>query len=136
MSFREKSAWVMGALILVSGLFYVRLMLATSGYATSPVAIFVPYTIAVIVGSIIVQVVLAVLSPKEASASADERERVVLDKSGHWSGIVLAFGAVGGALHYMWNGAGDQLFHAVILSLSVSQLAEYACQIFLFRRGV
>ena len=45
------------------------------------------------------------------------------------------FGAVGSLLHYLQHGNGDLLFHSVLASLIVSQIAEYAFQIALLRRS-
>ena len=137
MSFREKSAWAMGAVMLLTGLFY--LSIAANMPADAPpiaqVGPLIPYVIAVVVLSIAVQVVLAIRSPKEADAPADEREKIALDKAGHWSGFVLAVVAIHGALQYLWTGQGNLLFQWIIGALILSQIAEYAFQIWLFRRG-
>ncbi len=91
--------------------------------------------ILVIVASIIAQTTLAVLQPKDANAPADERERPLLDRAGNWSGIVLGVGAVTSLLHFVYHGDGNLLFHSIMGSLILSQIAEYAFQIFLFRRN-
>lgn len=138
MSFREKSAWVMAAVTIAAGLYYLNLLLAGSdghGATPAPVGIFVSYTIAVVVASVAAQVVLAVLSPREASAPADERERPLLRAAGSWAGVVLGFGAVTSLLTFLVLRDGNLLFHMVLGSLIVSQVAEYAFQIALFRRG-
>lgn len=138
MSFREKSAWVMGALMLVAGLYYLSLALQASramGGAAPPLAIVAPYILLVVVGSVVVQTILAVLTPREANAPADERERPLLDRAGHWSGYVLAVGALAGLWNFMVHGDGQLMFHIVVGALIVSQIAEYAFQIVLLRRG-
>jgi hypothetical protein len=96
MSFREKSAWVMAALMSGAGLYYLSLVYAASqaiGETAPPIVVFV-FVALVIVGSVVVQIILAVASPKEASAPADERERTVEHRAGNWSGLVLGVGAV------------------------------------------
>jgi hypothetical protein len=138
MAFREKSAWVMGALMLAAGLYYLNMAIGVSreiGWTAPPMAIFIPYVILVIIASVAAQTTLAILSPREASASADERERPVLDRAGNWSGIVLAVGAVTALLHYLSHGNGNLLFHSVMGSMILSVIAEYAFQIILFRRS-
>lgn len=138
MSFREKSAWVMAVLMIGAGLFYLKLVLAASqpqGAAAAPAGIFAAYTILVVIASVVAQVVLAVLSPREANAPADERERPLLQRAGHWSGTVLGFGAVASLLTFLARADGNLLFHMVMGSLIVSQVAEYAFQIALFRRS-
>ena len=54
----------------------------------------IPYVLAVIVLSIVAQTILALSSPKEANAPADERERAAIDLAGHWSGVVLGVLAI------------------------------------------
>jgi len=46
-----------------------------------------------------------------------------------------AFGVVSGAILYLWQGQPNLLFHFVIGSMIVSQIAEYAFQLALFRRA-
>lgn len=138
MSFREKSAWFMGALMTVAGLYYLRLALQASdalGRGAPPIAVVAPYVLLVVVGSIVIQTILAVLAPKEANAPADEREGPLLDRAGHWSGYVLAVGALAGLWNFMVHGDGQLMFHIVVGALIVSQIAEYAFQIVLLRRG-
>ncbi len=135
MSFREKSAWAMGALMLLTGLLYLRIALDHWAPGSMEIHDLVHWVILVIIGSIAIQTVLAIASRKEAQKPADERERLILLRASKWSGHVLAFGAVGGALGYLSQGNGDGLFHIVMGSLIVSQFAGYALQVFFFRRG-
>lgn len=133
MAFREKSAWVMAAITLLTGIFYVRTSLS---YPGSPVQETVlPYVLLIVILSVIAQVVLALRSPKEAAAPADERERLVIQKSGYWAGIVLVVGIVlaGGA--YIWAPDGNMLFHRVVFALIGAQLVQYAAEIALLRRA-
>lgn len=138
MSFRERSAWVMGAIMLIAGLNYLVRALTTArdlGWQAPPVELFVPLTMTVVVASIIAQIVLAVWMPKEAEAPADERERPLLDRAGNWAGFVLGFGAVAGLLNFLLHQDGLLLFHILLGSLILAQTAEYAFQIVLFRRN-
>lgn len=138
MSFREKSAWAMAAVMTLAGLYYLNLFVGAYrqlGSAPPPVGIFVTYAVIVIIGSIAAQVALAASAPRESGAPADERERPLLQRAGHWSGIVLGFGAIGALLHYLQHGNGDLLFHSVLASLIVSQIAEYGFQIAFLRRS-
>lgn len=137
MSFREKSAWVMALLMTGAGLYYWYILAAASQAigATAPAAIVLGFVILVVIGSIIVQILLALSSPKEANSPADERERRVQLSAGHWSGVVLAIGAVLSLGHYLVRADGNMLFHLVMASLIVAQIAEYAIQIILVRRS-
>ena len=136
MSFRERSAWVMGALMIAAGLYYWYAVAAASRAigATAPAAIVIGFVLLVVVASIAIQTLLALSSPKEANMPADERERLVQRSAGHWSGLVLAIGAVLSLGHYMVSANGNMLFHLIMASLIVAQIAEYALQIILVRR--
>jgi DNA-binding XRE family transcriptional regulator len=137
-SFREKSAWVMGTLMMGAGLYYLNMVVSASremSWAAAPVPIFIPFTLFVVVASIVAQVTLGVLTPKDANAPADERERPLLDHAGHWSGVVLGAGAVTSLLHFLYHQNGALLFHMIMGSLILSQIAEYAFQITLIRRN-
>jgi hypothetical protein len=139
MSFREKSAWVMGLVMVVTGLFYLSIAIGTSGgmgRIVPPMTVLVPYVGLVVIASIVAQTTMAILSPREAHAPADERERLVLDRAGNWSGSVLGIGAVTSLLHFLYHGDASLLFHMVMGSLILSQIAEYTLQIALMRRGV
>lgn len=132
MSFREKSAWAMAAVLLVVGAFYVKLV-ALDG--VPPAAAAIPFVLFTVVLSVVAQVGLALLSPKEASSPADERERVAIDKAAHFSSYVLVIGALVGLGQFMFAADGARLFHIVLTCLILSQIAEYCAQIFLFRRA-
>jgi hypothetical protein len=88
-----------------------------------------------VIGSVAAQVALALSAPNEANAPADERERPALQRAGNWSGVVLGVGAVTSLLHYLQHGNGNLLFHMVLGSLIVAQIAEYVFQIALLRRS-
>lgn len=140
MSFREKTAWGMGLILILAGVWYFQRVISQSealGETAAPNLRFViGYVVLVVLASIFTNILIAVTSGKEADAPADERERAILDKAGHWSGIVLAVGAMAGLWHFGWQQDGNLLFHIVFGSLMASQVAEYAFQLFLFRRGV
>ena len=137
MSFREKSAWLMALLMAAAGLFYLHVVRGVSHVRgeTVPSATVIGFVILVVICSVVAQIVLALSSPKEANAPADERERIVQQRAGNWSGLVLAAGAVFSLGHFMVYSDGIMLFHLVMASLIVSQIAEYAFQIVLVRRS-
>lgn len=134
MSFREKSTWVMTAVMLLSGLFY---MMSALPYPGSPVMeTVVPYVLLVIVLSVAGQVVLAIRSPDEARAPLDERERLVVDRAGYWGGVILAAAIVLAGIAYVVAPNGNMLFHHAVLALIVAQIAQYIMQIALLRRAL
>ena len=138
LSFREKSAWAMGALFLALTTTYlidVQPISWRSGVAPPVDRHFIKIAIATIVGSIIIQSFLAARNPKEADAPADERERAALARAGNLSGLILGFGCIAALMNYLVHPNGDLLFHGILISLLVSTVAESALQILFFRRG-
>jgi hypothetical protein len=137
MSFREKSAWLMALLMIAAGLYYFHIVSAASRALgeTAPPAVAIAYVILVVAGSVVVQIVLALSSGKEANAPADERERLVRQRAGNWSGLVLATLVVASLGHFLVRADGNMLFHLVVASLIVAQVADYAFQILLLRRS-
>lgn len=138
MSFREKSAWLMALLMTGAGLYYLHLVRGASQAIgeTAPPAVVIAFILLLVNGAIVGQTILALSLRKEAAAPADERERLVQQRAGSWSGLVLATLAVVSLGHFMIWGDGNMLFHLVLASLIVAQIAEYAFQILLFRRSV
>jgi hypothetical protein len=133
MSFRERSAWVMGCTLILIGGFYLKLVI---GDGVPPSSAAVPFVLGAIVFSIAAQIVLAVISPREAASSIDERERLVIDKAARFSSYVLTTGVVVGLCMFMVSPDGMKLFHIALTSLILGQLAEYGAQIFLLRSRV
>ncbi|MCF6328390.1 MAG: hypothetical protein L3J02_01130 [Henriciella sp.] len=139
MSFHEKTAWVMGIVMIVAGAYYFNLVARASsalGGVSPPVIGFViAYIVFVVIASIIAMSALGIANHREANAPADEREKRALDKAGHWSGYVMAFGVISGLMHYSVKQDGNMLFHIAFGSLMLSQISEYMLQILFFRRG-
>lgn len=135
MSFREKSAWVMAAIIIITVGLYVALISPIPGSAMSLSAL-IGTVVVLAVLSVFGQTAIAILSPKDAGAAADERDRRVADKAGNLSGIVLAVGVVLAMGTYLMGHGGNFMFHAVFVSLIAAQFAEYALTILFYRRGV
>lgn len=137
MSFREKSAWAMAAVMALSGLLYLRLAWTVPADAPPAAQLgpLIPYVLAVSFASILVQIVLAILNRRDAGKPADERERQAIHKAGHWAGIVLAVVVVKGAAFYLWQGNGGWLLQWIIGGLIFSQFADYLLQVYFFRRG-
>lgn len=138
--FREKTAWAMAAILTGGAIFYFRMVVALSaelGRTAPPVIGFViAYVIVIAIVSAILMASLAILSPRDADAPADERERIITDRAAHWSGYVLLVPLLGALWHYSVNQDGNMLFHLAFLSLMIGQISEYIFQIYLFRRGV
>jgi len=139
MSFREKTAWAMMIILIVAGLLYFNRIYKVSMEIGQTAPLIPPFVIAyvglVVAASVIVMIALAVSAPSEANAPADERERLLEDKAGHWSGYILAIGVITGVLHYSVSGDGNLLAQICFGSLMLSQITEYGLQIWFYRRG-
>lgn len=139
MAFREKTAWVMAAILVGGAAFYLNLAVSASralGQTAPPfIGFVVAYIVVIVIASVTFMSVLAVSSPREANAPADEREKTISDKAGNWSGYVIVVPALGALWHYAVNQDGNMLFHLVFLSLMAGQITEYVFQIVLYRRG-
>jgi hypothetical protein len=138
MSFREKSAWAMTLVMTLAGVYYLHLITKASAAlgASPPPAIVIPYIILIVIASIVAQSSIAISSPAEANAPADERERLVQHRAGNWSGIVLSVCIVTALGHFLAYADGNMLFHLIMGSMMVAQIAEYIFQIALFRLRV
>lgn len=139
MTFREKFAWFMVALLTAAVGFYAFEVgghwLAVGEAPPPSIKLAWVYVGIVVIGAIVGASTLVVGNPEEADAPADERERRAIDKAGNWSGYVLAFPAIAGVLHYWSSMDGNLLFHTIVGALLACQIAEYAFRIWLFRRG-
>jgi hypothetical protein len=140
MGFREMSAWVMAALLIGLGVFYANAVIGTTqaldAVPAPSIPLLVVTTVLLVAGAIVGHVVAAALSPNDANAPEDERDRLVLWRAGNLSGLVLGAGVFGGLWHFMFRGDGNLLFHILIGSLIVAQISEYIFQIIYYRSGL
>ncbi|MBT8094203.1 MAG: hypothetical protein KJP08_05275, partial [Gammaproteobacteria bacterium] len=89
-----------------------------------------------VVLAIIGHIVAVAFAPEDADEATDERERRIIDRSGHLSAYVLGAGVLFALGLYLWSYNGNLMFYALFASLMLSQLFEYVVQIALHRRGV
>ena len=140
MSFHEKSAWVMGAVLLIAAAWYFRTVASASaalGEVAPPVLpVVVGYIILIIVLSIIAHILVAVSKPSEADDTMDERDRIISSRAGAFSGVLLGIGVITSLGHYLFYYDGNLLFHMAFGALMLAQLGEYAARIVMYRRGV
>ncbi len=140
MSFQEKSAWLMSFALLASSLFYFGVVMSMSqevGHLAAPnLPVVVIYTVILTLIAIVGHVVIAVLTPKQANATPDEREREIVFRASHLSGYVFGVGVILSLGLYLFIHDGNLLFYSVFASLILSQLFEYLFQIFLNRNVV
>ncbi len=139
MAFREKSAWLMAFSLVIGGLFYYNAVPGLSyelGQLAPPlIGLVVVYTVVLVLIAVAGHILLALLTPTDASRSLDEREKTIMRRSSDISGYVLGFGVITSLGAYLVGYPGDVLFYSVFASLMIAQLVEYLCQIALYRFG-
>jgi cytochrome b561 len=133
MSARELTAW---AMILLSGGIGACCLLAilNAGLDAPPQPAVLAAGGAAIAGAIALEVLLSIFLPRQSDAAPDERERMILARAGHWSGLVFLFGVLPALGHYAMHANGNVMFNVIVLSLCVAAFVEYGAQIVLFRR--
>jgi len=137
MAFHEKSAWIMSFALLLGGVFYFGVVARISseiGQLAPPrLPLVAVYTAILVAVAIAGHIVIAVMTPRDASASLDERERQLAVRAGHISGLVFGAGVIMSLGLYLLSYNGNLFFYSVFGSLMISQLVEYGLQIVLYR---
>ena len=140
MPFHEKSAWIVSAALLLGGAFYfavVAAMSSASGRLAPPtLPLVAAYTVLLVIAAVAGHIVAALAAPKEANTPLDEREKTITHRAGHLSGYVIGAGVIVSLGLYLFSYDGNLLFYAVFATLMLSQLAEYALQIRLYRSAL
>jgi len=140
MAFQEKSAWIMSFALLLGGLMYFGVVSSAStdlgDLAPPTIPLIALYTAILVAVAMIGHGIIAARSPSEAHTANDERERLIVQKAGHFSGYVFGVGVIVSLGFYLLARHGDLLFYGVFASLMLSQLAEYVIQIILHRTSV
>lgn len=137
MPFREKSAWISLACLLGTfGVFYFSMIhgaIEPRGHQTA--LLFLGAVIGFIVLQIVLHVVAAVATPKEANIPADEREQRILLKSGRDAHFVLIVGALATPLSIHFGMDEAAMAYHLMLALVVSEIVRSVSQIVHFRLG-
>jgi len=144
MSFREKSTCVTFVLLLVTfGVYFGNAFFVLHGsdnVAAHPTPnlfhLFFQLVFWFIVISIVMHIVLAARSPKDANGSMDEREKLIELKSMQPAFYVLLVGAflVIGTLHL--GTTTYHMAHSVLFVVWIAELVRYGMRIYYFRRGL
>jgi cytochrome b561 len=139
-SFREKSAWIsLVSIVLVFGTYFSYVGMVLAGLARNRVALFPVMVGVFIVAEIVLHVVIATQSPRDARTPKDERERLIELKAVHAAFYVLLVGAFGsiGTVHVRLSDSGDHLWlmmQAILFSIVLAEAVKFARQVVLYRR--
>lgn len=142
MSFREKSAWITLLTLVVVTLLWAMHFPWGAPFTLAPAPnpflfhTLVWATISFVVIEIVAHVIVAVLAPREASAPADERERLIGLKGTRLGAYVYAFLSLSSIflIHVGANQIG--LAYLVLFSFVIAEIVNYAARIVYYRRGV
>lgn len=139
-SFREKSIWA--SLIIMSVVwvnYFVRIQPALVDGTINKVesiGLFIGAVVALVILEIVVHIGLAVSNVKTADEPADERDKLINAKAGNIAGWVLGICVFMISAHAMLQDLTSvQIANLLLLSLVLSQCADYAMALFYYRRG-
>ncbi|MEM9314886.1 MAG: hypothetical protein AAGA95_09680 [Pseudomonadota bacterium] len=137
MAFREKSAWIMAAALLLGSASYFGVVLtawsASGGLLPPLIPLIVLYTACLVGIAVAGHIVIALWTPREANMPMDEREKRIFFRAGHHSAHLCALGLLVSLGLYLVFRSGDLLFYTVFASLMLAQLMEYVLQIVFYR---
>jgi len=136
MSFREKSAWI--SFVLVGLVFAAYFFPMASGELRGARQLhwYLLVTIAFIVLEVVLHIVLALQSPRDAKTPKDERERLIELKATRIAFWVLMTGALLSILTIHLGAEAGLLATHVFLAVVFAELVKFASQIVFYRRGV
>lgn len=135
MTFKERSAWIMLIALLISGAFLAKIVYSDFMAGTLDSVDFMTlliFTVIQIALAIVGHSLIAAFNPDEVDELVDEREKKVVTKASHLSGNLFGFMVVSSLLLYLFMPVGAYLFYAILGSLIVSQIMEYALQLYFF----
>src|SRR6185312_6640035 len=130
MPFREKAAWIS---------FFASVAIYGSYFASGGMASFgtmVGATVLFVLVMIVLTVVAAVFSPRDASRPADERERLIALKSSRIALVVITTGALGAIGAMFLNIDRILVANGLFFALVLGEVGKDVAQIVYFRRGV
>jgi hypothetical protein len=140
MSFRDKSALVSIIALLAASVGYVVMLVTAAREDGVSYVDYQPFMIGFVVVlalvSIVGQVALAISSPREAQAKADERERLIAWRSGSVRGYVLAVAAFVAISLAMAEVPWFWIANAVLALWVVAEIAGGLLSLRLSRTGV
>ena len=91
MSFREKSAWIsLVSLVVVFGAYFSYIGLVLAGLARNRFALFLVMVAVFILAEVVLHLVIATESPRDARTPKDEREQLI-ERQPHPTDLRLSF---------------------------------------------
>lgn len=138
MSFQEKSAIAMTAILVAVYGVYFAVVVSWMGAAPIDEIVYQPLMVAVVIPltilAVISHIVLALLDRKGANAN-DERDRLISLRSERLGGYVLAVGVFAGLVLAMMEQPGFFIAHALLLFWVLAEIIDGVVKVYLYRRG-
>jgi hypothetical protein len=140
MSFREKSAWIS----------FVLLLLLTVGFGVShhyhphdaqgrdlidPAHLFFGILIVFVLLQVVLHLIVAMQSPKDARTPKDERERLIELRAARIGFYTLVVGELVAMALFHAHGRAFFLMSTVLLAIFIAWLVKLGTEIVLYRRG-
>lgn len=140
MTFREKSC--LASLLIMSMVwfnYFVRVWPALADGSITradSIGLFIGALVTLVILEIVVHIGLAMTDPKTADQPTDERDRIFGYKAGNLAGFVLGFCVVIIGVFAMFKDVSSVLIaNLLLLTLVLSQCADYALVLYYYRRG-
>jgi amino acid transporter len=139
MSFEEKSTWVQGALAVVTYGIYLGVVLGQARVTELTDVDYVPpllWTIgASIVASIIVHIVVAMFSPRDADKK-DTRDRQIYRRGEYVGHTFVIAGALGALILAMLQVDQFWIANVIYLCFVLSTILATIAKVYFYRRGL
>ena len=135
MAYREKSAWIsVISLVAIYG-YYLLVALSERPEGAELIWKLAGAVVLVIVVQIVLNIVAAIFSPRDARAPEDEREKLFMLKGMRNAHIVLALGVVLAIAAALMGHDRYDLANGLFFALVVADLVKATTQIVYYRRG-
>ena len=140
MSFREKSAWVSFACLLLFtlGVFHsqhVHTHDAQGNDLITPLHLALAIFVGFIVLQVVLHVIIAVQSPKDARTPKDERERFIELRAARIGFYAIVVGELIAMGAYHAHGRINTMMWSVLFAILVAWLIKLGSEIVFYRRG-
>jgi hypothetical protein len=136
MPFREKTAWIsMVSMLAIYGYYFWSVMHDIRPVGGLHFGGLLQTVIALVVVQVVLTIAAAVVTPKEARAPCDEREKLIQMKAARFAYAGLATGIAVACLFGAFDPPVVFNANSLLFILVTSELARTACQIIHYRRG-
>jgi hypothetical protein len=135
MAWREKTAWITLAAIMIAYGVYFTLIGASALTANAMLGLFGAVTVIQVVAVIVLTTVLAALSGQEARAKPDERDRAVARRGASIAYFVLMVGMITIGVAMVFRQADWRLTNAILFVLVVAEAVRHVIVVISYRRS-